>query len=50
MQKTYFFHFKCKYLSLYKVKAFEISSTHFSNSLAQDPIVKYEEMFFCSLQ
>jgi len=40
-QKTCFFHFKCKYLAIYKAKVFEISSTHFYTSLVQDPMFKY---------
>jgi len=40
-KKTCFLHFKGKYLTMYLVKIYEISSTHFYTSLVQDPKVRY---------
>jgi len=42
-QKLIFFYSKCKYLAIYKVKVFEISSTHPYTSLLQDPTIRYVE-------
>jgi len=40
-KKACFLHFKCKYLTTYVVKVFEISAIHSYTSLVQDPLVRY---------
>jgi len=44
--------FKHKYLTVYAVKIFEISSTHFYTTLVQDPQLdlKKENELHCTLQ
>jgi len=43
---TCFYHFKSKYLVVYTIKVLEISSTHFNNSLGQDPMIRYGKKTF----